>query len=297
MKTKQFILLGLPGVKIQDHAVALAERWQVPHISLSAIVQTAAQQATLGPEITPRMESGKTIPEPLLLKLMRRRFEQPDAVLKGWVLEGFPQSVAQAEQFDAWWSTMSPTSAQVVYIKAMTGILLNRLSTEPGQTASSVLLRQRIEQAQAQLEPLLAYYQAQDRLQSVNGSLPFVEVARNLARLGQTPGGAARVINDEDELNTLITTQPRLVVNCMASWCGSCKLVAPFVDKLATEFRDRATVVKIDFDANQPITKRFQLQGLPAVMYFNAGERLETLVGVKSYQEYCDAMGRLLQSN
>lgn len=81
----------------------------------------------------------------------------------------------------------------------------------------------------------------------------------------------------------------------MAPWCGSCKQVSPFIDQLAEEYRDRVNVMKINFDANRQISKRFGLQGIPAVLYFKNGQLQTTLTGVKSYAEYNNAIARLLQ--
>ena len=53
-------------------------------------------------------------------------------------------------------------------------------------------------------------------------------------------------------------------------------------------------MAKIDFDVNRQITKRFGLQGIPAVMFFQQGELLETLTGVKAYSEYEREIERLL---
>jgi len=83
-------------------------------------------------------------------------------------------------------------------------------------------------------------------------------------------------------------------VDCMAAWCGSCKQVSPLIDQLATEYRDRVQVMKIDFDANRQISKRFGLQGIPAVMFFKDGKLLTILTGVKSYGEYSTAIAHLL---
>jgi thiol-disulfide isomerase/thioredoxin len=107
---------------------------------------------------------------------------------------------------------------------------------------------------------------------------------------------------NEAELDQLLATTPYLVVDCMASWCGSCKQIAPFTSiasqKPTAMVEDRprdhrATVVKIDFDVNRQITKRFGLQGIPAVMFFQQGELRETLTGVKAYPEYEGAIERL----
>ncbi|WP_346290657.1 thioredoxin family protein [Sphaerothrix gracilis] len=102
------------------------------------------------------------------------------------------------------------------------------------------------------------------------------------------------MIKDEAELDSLLAAESVLVVDCMAAWCGSCKLVTPLIDQLAVAYGDRVKVMKIDFDANQQIPQRFGLKGMPAVMFFKEGELQETLVGVKPYQEYSAVVSRFL---
>ncbi len=106
--------------------------------------------------------------------------------------------------------------------------------------------------------------------------------------------GAARLIQDETEFDALLTNEGVMVVDCTASWCGPCKLVAPLIDKLAEEYGDRAQVFKLDVDSNKPLAKRFGVRSIPAVMYFKAGELQETLVGVKPYEEFSSNIDQLL---
>ena len=296
MTTKQFILLGPPGVGVEDQAAILAERWQVPHVSFASLLREATREPSeIAAEVRSAMESGEALPDAIAMKLMRRRFEQPDVMLKGWVLDGFPTTQAQATAFDAWLAGIGKPEPSVVYLKAMTGILINRL-TQKGSSESPSVIRRRLEAHQEQIAPVLEYYQPRSRLTNINASLSFAEVARELAQLGQEAVGAARLVENEIELDSLLDQEPFLVVDCMASWCGSCKQVTPSIDKLAEAYRDRATVVKIDFDMNRQITKRFGLKGIPAVMFFKQGDRVETLTGVKSYPEYNAALTRLFES-
>lgn len=304
MSTKQFILLGLPGVGVRAQAISLAERWHIPHVSMGDFLRQAIDQASaLGLEARDYVEAGELVPDALAMKLIRRRFEQPDTMLKGWVLDGFPRTAAQAEAFDDWWSGVGQPAATVVYLKATTGLLMNRLAAEKGPAESMSSLRNRLERRQTELDALLAYYQrhgsetdspGRSRLKTINGSLSPAEVAHALVQLGQEETGAARLLADEAELDLLLAEQPRLVVDCMASWCGSCKQVTPSIDKLAEAYKDSVAVTKIDFDANRQLSKRFGLKGIPAVMFFKNGERVDTLTGVKSYQEYSAALAHLL---
>ncbi|MBE9138673.1 nucleoside monophosphate kinase [Nodosilinea sp. LEGE 07088] len=295
METKQFILLGPPGVDVNAHAAALAERWQISAISMAALVRDAiAKESAIGLEARPFVEADALVPDPLVLKLLRKRLEQPDAMLKGWVLEGFPRTMPQAQGLDDWLSTVGQPPATVVYLQAKPGLLLNRLATEPGQTQPMSALRQQLEHYEQAIAPILEHYQQRDQLTPINANLSFAEIDRDLAQLGQEDTGAAPLIADESALNTLIAQESRLVVDCMAMWCGSCKQVTPSIDKLAETYQGRVTVMKIDFDANRQISKRFGLKGIPAVMYFREGQLLEILTGVRAYAEYDAVVARLL---
>ena len=104
----------------------------------------------------------------------------------------------------------------------------------------------------------------------------------------------ATYIQDETEFDSLLANESVLVVDCTASWCGPCKLVAPLMDQLAGEYGDRVKVFKLDLDANKAVAKRFGIRSIPAVMFFKGGELNETLIGVKPYGEFSSALDKLL---
>ncbi|MBC1197610.1 MAG: thioredoxin [Microcystis sp.] len=107
--------------------------------------------------------------------------------------------------------------------------------------------------------------------------------------------GTATFIQDETEFDSLLKSESLLVVDCTATWCGPCKLVAPLIDRLADDYRDRAKVFKLDLDSNKLVAKRFGIRSIPAVMVFKQGELIETLVGVKPYEEFTAAVERQLR--
>ncbi|MEM9448538.1 MAG: nucleoside monophosphate kinase [Cyanobacteria bacterium P01_E01_bin.6] len=295
MKFKQFILLGPPGVGVRAQAIALADRWHIPHISTGMLFQEAiGNESAIGIEARTYVEAGELVPDALVMKLMRKRFEQPDAMLRGWVLDGFPRTIAQAQAFDEWLLAVGQPAATVVYLKAMTGLLINRLWEEQEHAEPIESIRRRLTCHKEETAPLLEYYQQRSQLKTINASLSVAEVANDLAQLGNEAPGAAPLIKDEAELNSLLAKESLLVVDCMASWCGSCKQVTPLIDQLANAYGDRVHVTKIDFDSNRQISKRFGLKGMPSVMIFKDGELLETLTGVKSYQTYSAAVTRFL---
>ena len=105
---------------------------------------------------------------------------------------------------------------------------------------------------------------------------------------------AAEYIKDEAELDSLLKDESVVVVDCTASWCGPCKMVAPLIDQLSEEFEGKAKVSKLDLDDNKAVAKRFGIKSIPAVMFFKNGELMDTMVGVKPYSAFSEAMNSYL---
>lgn len=83
-----------------------------------------------------------------------------------------------------------------------------------------------------------------------------------------------------------------VLVDFWAEWCGPCRRLAPTVDQLASDFDGRATVGKVDVDANPNVAARFQIRGIPTLLIFKNGELADTVVGMASKE---DLAGRLEQ--
>lgn len=98
----------------------------------------------------------------------------------------------------------------------------------------------------------------------------------------------------ESELETMLATEAYVVVDCTATWCGPCKVVAPLIDRLAGEYAGRASVVKLDLDQNKALAKQYEVRSIPAVLIFKGGELVERMVGVAPYESFSEALDRHL---
>lgn len=92
------------------------------------------------------------------------------------------------------------------------------------------------------------------------------------------------------EFDKLLANEKLVVADYTASWCGPCRLISPLMDRLATEYVDRATVVKIDIDKNKDNAKKYGIRSIPAVLMFKDGELVENLVGKLPYETFSNAL-------
>ena len=94
------VLLGPPGAGKGTQARRLAERWSVPQVSTGDMLREAVAKGTpLGLEARRYMDAGELVPDAVIIGLVRERLAQPDG-RKGFVLDGFPRTPAQAEALD-----------------------------------------------------------------------------------------------------------------------------------------------------------------------------------------------------
>ena len=69
------------------------------------------------------------------------------------------------------------------------------------------------------------------------------------------------------------------VVDFWAEWCGPCRIVAPILDQLASEYQGKAKVAKLDVDSNQRTTMRFGVRSIPTILFFKNGKLVDQVVG------------------
>ena len=86
-----------------------------------------------------------------------------------------------------------------------------------------------------------------------------------------------------------------VLVDFWAEWCQPCRMLAPTIDELATEFTGKVKVCKLDTDANREVPVKFGISAIPTIILFKDGEVLRKFVGVTPKQEFVAELMKVAQ--
>ena len=93
--------------------------------------------------------------------------------------------------------------------------------------------------------------------------------------------GEIKVVTDESfEADVLKNPKP-VIVEYWADWCGPCRMVAPVLEEIATEYADKIDVVKLNIDDNPTVSQRYGIMAIPTMSVFSGGQVVKQIVGAK----------------
>jgi thioredoxin 1 len=94
-------------------------------------------------------------------------------------------------------------------------------------------------------------------------------------------GQNTKPVTDASFADDVLQADGPVLVDFWAEWCGPCRMVAPVLEEIAGEHKDKITVVKVNIDENPTIARDYQIMSIPTMSVFNKGELVKSIVGAK----------------
>lgn len=209
----RLVVLGLPAAGKGTQAKLLSQRYDVPHISTGSMFRSAMQSDSgVGKRAREYIERGELVPDELAAEIVKQRLSESDC-RRGFILDGFPRTVPQAESLDVAMRDLgrhldAAVNIQISEAEAVRRIANRKVCGQCGSTAPPgaegceecggplvqrpddrpEVARHRLVVYLAQTQPVVDYYRARGYLVPVNGLQPipevFEQVCRRLARMG-----------------------------------------------------------------------------------------------------------------
>jgi thioredoxin 1 len=89
----------------------------------------------------------------------------------------------------------------------------------------------------------------------------------------------ALAVTDSNFDELVLNSGKPALVDFWAEWCGPCRMIAPYVEQIAEEYKDRAVVAKVDVDSCPGIASRYGIRNIPTVLFFKDGKQVDKQVG------------------
>jgi adenylate kinase len=195
----RLIMLGPPGAGKGTQAQRLVNQHKIVQLSTGDMLRAAVKAGTpIGLRAKDIMDRGELVPDDVVVGIVADRIEQPDAK-KGFILDGFPRTVPQAEALDRMLKDKGLTLDGVIELKVDDGMLLNRIEKRAGETQARgepvraddnpETLKKRLDAYYTLTAPLSAYYAQKGKLSSLDGMASIERVAAAIdAILGKAKG-------------------------------------------------------------------------------------------------------------
>lgn len=186
----RLILLGPPGAGKGTQSARLEQKYGIPQLSTGDMLRAAVKAGSpIGLQAKAVMESGGLVSDEIVIGIIADRIEEADCV-RGFILDGFPRTVAQAKALDALLKQKHKELDAVIELVVDDGILLSRIEGRAKETVAAggtvraddnpESFKKRLAQYHEQTAPVSDYYKSVGELRTVDGMAPIEEVTRQL---------------------------------------------------------------------------------------------------------------------
>jgi adenylate kinase len=187
----RLILLGPPGAGKGTQATRIAKRFVIPHLSTGDMLREAVASGTaLGSRVKHNMDRGELVPDDVVIAVVADRMDHSDAA-NGFVLDGFPRTVAQAEALDRELAARGIGLDAVIELEVNEDVLLVRIRGRAEEAENKgrpvrpddnpEVFKTRLKAYREQTAPVTDYYRSKGLLKIADGLQPVDVVAEELA--------------------------------------------------------------------------------------------------------------------
>ncbi len=181
------ILLGPPGAGKGTQAKLLEDTRGMKQLSTGDMLRAEiTAQSPLGQKVKAIMDSGALVSDDIVIEMISNRIDQPDCK-GGFILDGFPRTVAQAEALDKMLAGKGRDLDAVIELAVDEGILLSRIQKRAAESAGNVraddneeALKKRLGVYRDQTAPIIPYYEGKGMLRRVDGMAEISEVTHQI---------------------------------------------------------------------------------------------------------------------
>jgi adenylate kinase len=187
----QLVFFGPPGAGKGTQAQKIVGDFGIPQISTGEILRAAvANNTPLGQRAGPLMAAGQLVPDELVIGIVEERLKEPDCA-KGFLLDGFPRTIPQAEALARVLERMGRRIEHVVSLEVPDEAIHERMKGRGRSDDSPETVQKRLDAFRSQTAPLKDYYAKQGLLRPINGVGNVDEIAAAIRKAISPAGGVA----------------------------------------------------------------------------------------------------------
>jgi adenylate kinase len=182
------VLFGPPGAGKGTQSQKLIEKYQLVHLSTGDILRGEITQGTpLGTEAKKLMDDGKLVPDEVVIGMISNKLDN-NSTAKGFIFDGFPRTVAQAEALDSLLASKNEQISGMIALQVEEAELEKRLllrGKESGRPddANPEIIKKRIVEYNSKTAPVANYYEQQGKLKNINGVGSIDEIFSNICQV------------------------------------------------------------------------------------------------------------------
>lgn len=189
----RLILLGPPGAGKGTQAEKMVAKLGIPQISTGDMLRQAREEKTeLGLKAESFMKSGALVPDEVVVGIVQERLKKDDCRL-GYILDGFPRSVAQAEALEATLAGLAHDLTAVISLTVPEEELMTRLLARKREDDNEEVIKERLKIYKQQTQPLIDYYRSRELVKEINGLGTINEIFDRILDALPTPNSASQV--------------------------------------------------------------------------------------------------------